>query len=191
MTKTTTMGRRRREPFSYSTFATLLFLVVCLGSTAVRRCAANDEHAESGHPARDRHTSGGHKRHGAHPHHKSKGEQNHGHVRKKHRVAAEEAPRDWALDEEGLGTFETCDTCDQCLLDALPEGVEAPSPPPNAEGVVHCKRCLGCSVVLSRMGDKRKSATLKRDVNVNTGASGAAILKGLTAVGLVVTPGGC
>ena len=88
----------------------------------------------------------------------------------------------WTVGEEGLGTFETCDKCDQCLLDDVPEGAAPPTPARNAEGIVHCKKCLGCNVVLSRLGDKAKSRTLNRKtVAVNTGASGAAILKGRTA----------
>ena len=101
---------------------TLLLLAISLASTAVQRCTAN-EHAESWHPARARHTGGGgggghnsnnnlphlHKRHagghaGGHARIRSKGEQNHGHIRKKHR-AAEEASPDWKVGEEGLGTW--------------------------------------------------------------------------------------
>jgi hypothetical protein len=35
----------------------------------------------------------------------------------------------WTMDEPGLGTWETCDTCDQCVLDAVPGGVPPPSRP--------------------------------------------------------------
>ena len=41
---------------------------------------------------------------------------------------AQAASPEWTLDEEGLGTWETCDTCEQCILDPLPAGVKPPRP---------------------------------------------------------------
>jgi hypothetical protein len=85
----------------------------------------------------------------------------------------------WTMDEPGLGTWETCDTCDQCVLDAVPGGVPPPKPPPGADGKVHCTKCLGCSVILRRL--KSSTPMLGKDVKVFTGASGAAVMKGVTA----------
>lgn len=85
----------------------------------------------------------------------------------------------WKIDEPGLGTWETCDTCEQCVLDAVPGGIDPPKPRPNGEGKVHCKKCLGCSVILRRL--KPSQPMLGKDVKIFTGASGAAVLKGVTA----------
>lgn len=85
----------------------------------------------------------------------------------------------WTMDEPGLGTWETCDTCDQCVLDAVPGGVPPPRPAPGADGKTHCAKCLGCSVILRRL--KPSTPMLGKDVKVFTGASGAAVLKGVTA----------
>jgi hypothetical protein len=38
---------------------------------------------------------------------------------------AQAASPEWKIDEEGLGTWETCDTCEQCILDPLPAGGQA------------------------------------------------------------------
>lgn len=161
----------------------------------MRRCLAN-ENAESWHPSKARqktNNNGGgggggavkdhpmrdvHKGENHRHHHQSKGEQNHGHVRKKHRVAAEASP-EWKMGEEGLGTWETCDTCEQCILDDPPKDVTPFAPAPNAQGVVHCKKCLGCTVILRRM--KGSQAMLGKEVKVFAGASGAAVMKGVTA----------
>ena len=93
--------------------------------------------------------------------------------------ATEAASPKWVLGEEGLGTWDTCDRCDQCILDDVPQGQPTPKPEPNADGIVHCKKCLGCSVVLSRM--KEFQPMLGKKVKVFAGASGAAVLKGVTA----------
>jgi hypothetical protein len=86
-----------------------------------------------------------------------------------HKAAAAAAAAEWTIGEEGLGTYDTCDTCDQCILDAVPEGVPPPAPAPNAEGVVHCTKCLGCTVVLNRM--KESVPMLGKQVKVFAGAS--------------------
>ena len=65
------------------------------------------------------------------------------------------------------------------MLDALPGGVDPPSPAPDAKGRVHCAKCLGCSVILSRMTPSQPM--LGKDVKVFTGASGAAVMKGVTS----------
>ena len=96
----------------------------------------------------------------------------------KHPVAAAASPS-WDINEPGLGTWETCDTCERCVLDALPGGVDPPSPAPDAKGRVHCAKCLGCSVILSRMTPSQPM--LGKDVKVFTGASGAAVMKGVTS----------
>lgn len=171
-----------RPPSSFAT-RTLLLLVVCLGGgTTVHRCLAN-EHASAWHPrpsrARYIHAKDGDpvRRIGHHNRHaRSKGEENHGHVRKKHRDEGSEP--EWRVDEPGLGTWETCDTCERCLLDDPPPDSRL-SPAPGADGKVHCNKCLGCSVILSRM--KEFQPMLGRKVKVFAGASGAAVMKGRTA----------
>ncbi len=98
---------------------------------------------------------------------------------------AQAASPEWKIDEEGLGTWETCDTCEQCILDPLPAGVKPPRPkgggPGQDPGVVHCKKCLGCSVILTRMKESQPMKALGKDVKVFSGASGAAVMKGVTA----------
>ena len=32
---------------------------------------------------------------------------------------AQAASPEWKIDEEGLGTWETCDTCEQCILSLI------------------------------------------------------------------------
>ena len=97
---------------------------------------------------------------------------------KKH-PAAEAASPAWDINDEGLGTWSTCDTCESCVLDALPGGVTLPTLPRGPDGKVHCKKCLGCSVILRRLSPSK--AMLGKQVKVFTGASGAAVLRGVTA----------
>jgi hypothetical protein len=85
----------------------------------------------------------------------------------------------WRIDEPGLGTWETCDTCEQCVLDPVPGGMALPTPEPGTDGKVRCKKCLGCSVILTRL--QPSQPMLGKDVKIFTGASGAAVLKGVTA----------
>ena len=94
-------------------------------------------------------------------------------------VAAAEPSSAWSPDEAGLGSWETCDTCDECLLDDAPR--PPPSPPPGADGKVHCSRCLGCNVVLSRLdGTTVNTSTLDAPIRTSVGRSGAAVLAGRT-----------
>jgi hypothetical protein len=95
-------------------------------------------------------------------------------------VVSSAEPATWQIDDPGLGTWETCDTCDLCLLDEVPVGVDAPKPKPSTDGNVHCTKCLGCNVVLSRLGGILKAKTLEVDIRMSTGRSGAAILAGKT-----------
>ena len=91
------------------------------------------------------------------------------------------------------GTYDSCDTCELCHLgDAPVDGVEVNKhqeirgnpgvskedmeDESNAKKPVHCKECYGCNVRLSRI---IKRAEFKgKSVQVFSGASGAAILKG-------------
>ena len=93
-------------------------------------------------------------------------------------VVAAEPSSAWSPDEAGLGTWETCDTCDECLLDDAPQ--PPPSPPPGADGKVHCARCLGCNVVLSRLDGTVNTSTLEAPIRTSVGRSGAAVLAGRT-----------
>ena len=93
-------------------------------------------------------------------------------------VAAAEPSSAWSPDEAGLGSWETCDTCDECLLDDAPR--PPPSPPPGADGKVHCSRCLGCNVVLSRLDGTVNTSTLEAPIRTSVGRSGAAVLAGRT-----------
>jgi len=93
-------------------------------------------------------------------------------------VAAAEPSSAWSPDEPGLGTWETCDTCDECLLDDAPD--PPPTPPPGADGKVHCARCLGCNVVLSRLDGTVNTSTLDAPIRTSVGRSGAAVLAGRT-----------
>ena len=95
-------------------------------------------------------------------------------------VVSSAEPATWQIDDPGLGTWETCDTCDLCLLDEVPVGVDAPKPKPSTDGNVHCTKCLGCNVVLSRLDGILKAKTLEVDIRMSTGRSGAAILAGKT-----------
>ena len=45
-------------------------------------------------------------------------------------AVSSDASRDWSLGDPGLGAWETCDTCDECLLDPVPSGSAPPRPPP-------------------------------------------------------------
>lgn len=91
------------------------------------------------------------------------------------------------------GTYDSCDTCELCHLgDAPVDGVEVNKhqeirgnpgvskedmeDESNTKKPVHCKECYGCNVRLSRI---IKRAEFKgKSVQVFSGASGAAILKG-------------
>ncbi len=91
------------------------------------------------------------------------------------------------------GTYDSCDTCELCHLgDAPVDGVEVNKHQEirgnpgvskedmedegNTKKPVHCKECYGCNVRLSRI---IKRAEFKgKSVQVFSGASGAAILKG-------------
>ena len=91
------------------------------------------------------------------------------------------------------GTYDTCDTCELCHLgDAPVDGVEVNkhqeirgNPGVSSEDMedksntrkpVHCKECYGCNVRLSRI--IKRTMFKGKSVQVFSGASGAAILKG-------------
>ncbi|EEH58539.1 uncharacterized protein MICPUCDRAFT_56448 [Micromonas pusilla CCMP1545] len=95
--------------------------------------------------------------------------------------AAVAASAEWREDEVGLGTHETCDTCARCLLDPAPPSFRNPNAPraDPKTGLVHCEKCLGCNVILSRMNATTRMKG--EDVKIFTGASGAAVMRGVTA----------
>ena len=91
------------------------------------------------------------------------------------------------------GTYDSCDTCELCHLgDAPVDGVEVNKhqeirgnpgvskedmeDEDNARKPVHCKECYGCNVRLSRI--IKRTEFRGKVVQVFSGASGAAILKG-------------
>ena len=91
------------------------------------------------------------------------------------------------------GTYDSCDTCELCHLgDAPVDGVEVNKHQEirgnpgvskedmedenNARKPVHCKECYGCNVRLSRI--IKRTEFRGKMVQVFSGASGAAILKG-------------
>ena len=55
------------------------------------------------------------------------------------------------------GTYDTCDTCEMCSVDEPPEFVDttmaakAKESGSTRDGKIHCKKCFGCNVVLSRL----------------------------------------
>ena len=67
----------------------------------------------------------------------------------KHKAPVVEAT--WEIGESGLGTYDTCDRCEQCILDDPPAEEILEVPPDPSDGLRKCKKCLGCNVVLSRM----------------------------------------
>jgi len=91
------------------------------------------------------------------------------------------------------GTYDTCDTCEVCHLgDAPNDGVEVNKhqeirgdpgvsnkdneDKANEKKPVHCKECFGCNVQLERIIKRTKFKG--KSVQVFSGASGAAVLKG-------------
>ena len=97
-------------------------------------------------------------------------------------AVSSDASRDWSLGDPGLGAWETCDTCDECLLDPVPSGSAPPRPPPGPDGKTHCARCLGCNVVLSRLPTRADASPAlgNATVKLNVGRSGAAVFRGVT-----------
>ena len=97
-------------------------------------------------------------------------------------AVSSDASRNWSLGDPGLGAWETCDTCDECLLDPVPTGSAPPRPPPGPDGKTHCARCLGCNVVLSRLPTRADASPAldNATVKLNVGRSGAAVFRGVT-----------
>ena len=95
------------------------------------------------------------------------------------------------VDESGLpegtvlyGTYDTCDTCEICSVDEPPEFVDttmaakAKESGSTRDGKIHCKKCFGCNVVLSRLESNQNLHGKK--VKMFAGASGAAVVRGYT-----------
>jgi len=97
------------------------------------------------------------------------------------------------IDEDDLpkgtvayGTYDTCDTCELCSVEEPPESVDVTkaekakekASPSSSDGKIHCKRCFGCNVVLSRLESNQDLHGKK--VKMFAGASGAAVVRGYT-----------
>ena len=85
------------------------------------------------------------------------------------------------------GTYDTCDTCEMCSVEEPPKGVdtgkaakakETASGTTRGDGKIHCKKCFGCNVVLSRLESNQNLHGKK--VKMFAGASGAAVVRGYT-----------
>ncbi len=84
------------------------------------------------------------------------------------------------------GTYDTCDTCEMCSVEEPPKGVDTGKAAKAKEtasgttrdGKIHCKKCFGCNVVLSRLESNQNLHGKK--VKMFAGASGAAVVRGYT-----------
>ena len=91
------------------------------------------------------------------------------------------------------GTYDACDTCELCSVDDAPDDVDTTEAEKkrrrnassssngsdsSSEAKIHCKKCYGCNVVLTRLEAQQDLHGKK--VKMFAGASGAAVVRGYT-----------